>query len=154
MSRFANLAKVTTNQSGLYFKDGTYLVEVQAIKFFENRKRQDTFVVEAKVIESSNPERPPGCTPSQVITINPEFEETCWGNIKQFAGAVLGLDDPDEISEEELGDRSVEAFWIQSLEYLVDEKEKPAKGVQLRLSCTTIETRAGGSFTRHVWSPV
>lgn len=131
---------------------GDYLVELQEVKMIQNRKRQDTFIVSAKVIESTNPERAPGCSPSQVMVLREDILETIYSNIKQFAAAACGIDDPDEYVPED--GKSVEEFWDELLEYVVDEKEQPLKGTKIRLNCTNIQTREGKDFTKHVWGSV
>jgi hypothetical protein len=95
MGRFVGLSGIKTNQGGVYFLEGDYVVDVDEVKFFTNRKGLDCFVAGAKIVESTNVDRAPGTVASQVITIKPEILDTVMGNIKQFAGAVLGIVDPD-----------------------------------------------------------
>lgn len=150
MGRFSGLGGVKTNQGGLYFLEGDYVVELDEVKMIINRKKQDTFIVSGKVLESTNPARAPGCKPSQVMVFKEDIIETIWSNVKQFAGAVMGLDDPDGYAPED--GTSVEDFWDQSLEFLVAE-EQPMKGHKMRLNCSQITTQAGNPFTKHVWAP-
>ena len=159
MGRFSGLASIKTNQGGLWFLEGDYEVDIQEIKFFENRDGIMTFIVNAKIVTSSNPDRAPGSCPSQVITLKKKFLETSWGNIKQFAGAILGIDDPDaykgEIDPTIPGDTVAEAtnrFWEETMETMVSD-EQPCKDMPLHLNCSTISKKNGDPFTKHVWSP-
>lgn len=160
MGRFSGLAGIKTNAGGLYFLEGDYLVELSEVKFQVNRKKQEQFIVAGKVLESTNPARAPGCKPSQVITIMEEYLETCWGNVKQFAGAVMGLSDPDAyVAEANPGESPEEAakrFWDESIEYMISE-EQPLRGTKIRLNVTKIkkkDTSKGEFFSKHVWGPV
>jgi delta 1-pyrroline-5-carboxylate dehydrogenase len=160
MGRFAGLGGIKTNQGGLYFLPGDYEVMLEEIKFFLNRKKQDTFVVAAKVLKSTCSERAPGCKPSQVIILKEDILETVMGNIKQFAGAVLGIGDPDSFVAdidpsipEDTPEAATDRFWEETLESLVSD-EQPAKGVVIKLNVTTIKTRENKDFNKHVWGPV
>lgn len=154
MRRFKGISKIKTNQGGLYFLEGDYTVEIEAVKWQTNRKKQEQFIIEAKVVESTNPDRAPGCRPSHILTIREDIAETIWGNIKQAAGALMGLEDPDNFvpSEWDL-DMDVDEFWETSLEEMVS-KDNPYKGTIIKLNCATIQTREGNDFTKHVWGPV
>lgn len=151
MGRFKGLSGIKTNQGGLYFLEGNYLVEILGIKFEKNRKKQDMFIVEGLVVESDNEARGPGCKPSQVITIKEEYAETAWGNIKQFAGCMLGIESPDDYVPAD--GTPVDDFWDRSLEFMVS-PQQPLKGTKVRLNCTQIETREKKPFTKHIWGPV
>lgn len=151
MGRFSGVGGVTTNQGGLYFLEGDYLVEIDEVKMIQNRKKQDTFIIAAKVLESTNDQRKPGCKPSQVMVLRSDIIETILANIKQFAGAALEIDDPDNYEPED--GTSADEFWDSTLEYLVSD-EQPLKGQKMRLNCSNIKTQAGKDFTKHVWGEV
>jgi hypothetical protein len=163
MGRFQGLSGIKTNQGGLFFEPGNYTVDIDEVKFINNRKKVDCFIVAAKVIESDNPSRAPGCKPSQVITIREDILETCMGNIKAFAGAILGIPDPDgyvaEVDPKIAGDTpeaATDRFWDEALEALVSEAQ-PAKGIRIKLNVTAIEKRdqsKGKYFNRHSWGPI
>jgi hypothetical protein len=160
MGRFAGLSGIRTNQGGVYFLPGDYVVDIQAIKFFTNRKGQDTFVIEAKVVESTNEKREPGCVPSQVIVFREDILSTIMGNIKQFVGALLEIKDPDayeEMPDLRIPGDTVEAatdrFWEQAIESLVSDAQ-PAKNMRIHLNVTNIKTKAEKDFGKHVWGPL
>jgi len=156
MGRFQGLGGIKTNQGGVYFLPGDYTVDIEEVKFFTSRKEKDTFVIQARVLESTNPERAPGCKPSQVIILRPDILATCMGNIKQFAAAILELEDPDAYNapftvgtQEDANDQ----FWNETLEVLVSD-DQPAKGIRIKLNITNIKTKEGKDFSKHVWGPV
>ena len=151
MGRFKGLAGVKTNQGGLYFLEGDYLVELDEVKMIETRKKQDCWVVSAKVLESTNPQRAPGCKPSQVIVLREDILETCMGNIKAFAAAVLGIENPDAYVPED--GKSVDEFWDSTLESMVAD-DQPLKGVKIKLNVTQIKTKSDKDFSKHSWGPV
>ena len=157
MGRFQGLSGIKTNQGGLYFLDGDYLVELDEVKMIVSRKKQDTWIVSGKVLESTNPQRAPGCKPSQVIVLKEEILETCMGNIKAFAAAVLGIVDPDayvpDLKPGETPETAKDRFWDETLEALVSEAQ-PAKGLKIKLNVTTIKTKAGKDFGKHQWTHV
>ena len=151
MGRFSGLGGVKTNQGGLYFLEGDYVVSIEEVKMIVNRNKQDTFIVSATVLESSCPSRAPGCRPSQVIVLKDGANlATLWGNIKQFSGALLGITDPDSYVPED--GTSVEDFWDQAMEFAVSE-DQPMQGHKMRLTCSMILTKANKPFTKHVWAP-
>lgn len=152
MGRFSNLAHIKTNQGGLYFLPGNYVVDLEAVKFMRSRKGVEMFIIETCVVESDVAERGPGSRPSQVIAIKEEILATCMGNIKHFAATVLGIEgDPDAYVPDD--GTSVEDFWDEALEYIIS-AYNPLKGMRLRLNCTNIKTREGRDFTKHLWGPV
>ena len=160
MGRFSMLAGIKTNQGGLYFEEGDYEVEIDEVKLIRTREGHDSFVISAKVEKSTNPQRAPGCKPSQVIALKEKILETAMGNVKQFAGAVLGILDPDSYLAEcdplipgDTPEAATQRFWEESLELMVSD-EQPCRGVRIHLNCTDIKTRTGGDFTKHVWGPL
>jgi hypothetical protein len=173
MGRFQGLAAVRTNQGSIYFLAGDYVVDLQEIKFITNRKRTECFIIAGKIVESTNPDRAPGTVASQVITIREDILATVMGNIKQFAGAVLGIQDPDGYLAEidptiqipeivggvatgrllpDTPQDATDRFWDESLEAMVHDSQ-PCKGIRIRLNCTTIKTKEGKDFTKHIWGP-
>lgn len=161
MGRFAGLAGIKTNQGGLYFLDGDYDVELDEVKLITPRTPPDCFIVSAKVVKSTCAERAPGCKPSQVIKMKEAILETVMGNIKQFAGAALGIEDPDSYTvapDPDIPDDTTEAatdrFWDEALEFMISE-DQPLRGMVIHLNCSTIITKEKKQpFTKHVWGPV
>jgi len=170
MGRFGNLAGVRTNGSGIYFEQGDYDVRIDKIKFNDDtRTGEDAFIIETTVVRSDNPTRAPGCKPSQVITLKKQYLETCLGDVKQFVGAMLEIEDPDsynepidvvdQITAQQMGcDLQTAAnnrFWEQAIDMLCSE-ENPGRGTLIHVNCTIRPGKKDPtkSFTKHVWGPV
>jgi hypothetical protein len=164
MGRFAGLAGIRTNAGGIFYEPGNYLVRLGKIDFKSTRKG-DTFIVETEIVESDCATRGPGSKPSYVVVVKREYFETCMGDIKAFAGAVLGIDDVDGYQESITADdrantplgqdplvTATNRFWESVLEELVGPTQ-PCKGMLIRLNCTMRTTEKGKLFTKHVWGP-
>lgn len=141
MSLFGrSVANSTPNEGGVYWlAEGNYLVEVDTVKIHEGRKNNDFFIVSGKNLESDHDERPIGTKCSWVSDIK---KDATPGNIKLFLCGALGVDLADLNDEEweKLADRAIET-------------DNPLCGFTVRLNATSITTRAGNPFTKHVWSP-
>lgn len=144
---FRGLGDAKISRGGLYFLPGNYVVEIQKVTTTRSqRDRKDYFIIEAKVLESDNPERKPGMVPSQAIDIGNIMG---FPNIKGFLAAANGIDPADEAAVEEAlgGDKAEE-----TAEYAASD-ENPLAGMVLGLECFNIKTREGNDFTKHVWKP-
>lgn len=145
--RFGKLGAARIGKA-LYFAEGSYIVRIEKLLFKPNRNGRDMFIIETEVMESSNADRPVGCKPSQVI---PMDQDAAWGNIKQFLGAVFGMADPDTYVPDD--GSSVGDWWERQAEHVISDAQ-PLKGIQMKLVCTKIQTRAGNDFTKHEWGEV
>lgn len=168
MGRFAGLADVTVNGGGIYFEPGNYLAEIKKIVFKDTRAGE-TFIVESEICESDNPARPAGTKASWVVVINPKYRETCLADIKAFAAALLGIEDPNSYNDTITSDDQItatqaglapqavanERFWQQSLEALVS-AENPGAGIKIRVCAYSKEkAKTKGEFiTKVAWGPV
>lgn len=165
MGRFAGLAGVRTNAGGIFFEPGNYVVKLGTVDFKSTRKG-DAFIVETEVVESDCASRGAGSRPSYVVMIKREYFETCMGDIKAFAAAILGIDNADAYNDPvteadrkntpQGQDPQITAnnrFWEEALEYLVSPSQ-PSKGTTIRVNCTLRTTKAGKVFTKHIWGPI
>jgi hypothetical protein len=83
----AGAARANLNTGGIYFEEGTYLVEVQAVKMQEVRNGE-AFIVETTILESTNPTRTPGMNVSWYVGFKvPEASER---DIYLFFAACFG----------------------------------------------------------------
>jgi hypothetical protein len=139
---FSGVKDAKVGQGGLYYLDGQYKVEIERVFTMKSRKREDLFIVETKILESSNAKRPEGMRPSWVVNLK---QDAALGNIKGFVAAANGIDPADV----EQVDANVDE---EACEFACS-KENPLKGVVLNLECVTVKTREGGDFTLHKWSP-
>lgn len=118
---------------GSYFKDGLYIVKIDAVKEGESRKKDAFFVVECSVIYSSNPLLAPGASVSWLVMLK---QDAALSNIKGFAAAATDIT-PDEVDG-------------KGVELLVSEKN-PLRGTVLGVEASTVKTRKGDDFTRVKW---
>jgi len=134
MGLFEKVTNATVNGGGVYFKAGTYKVEISAVKSILSRMNENMFVVETEILESNVDELRPGTKCSQVINLSKH--DSAPGNIKAFMCAALDVK-ADEITEDEV-------------ELAVSE-ENPLKGTIMGLVCTTTKTKRNTDFTLHQW---
>lgn len=147
MGTFSGVDKARFNEGGIYFLPATvtvggkeeyapanYLVLVDAVKLFKDRKDAKMFIVETTILYSEVATRKPGTTCSWVV---PESWETFLGNVKHFA-AIANDIDPSEVDE-------------AGLEMIVS-AENPVQGTLLALTASNIVTKVKKSnFTKIVW---
>ncbi len=81
--------------TGNFIREGRYRFKIIRVKKGANRKKRKFFVVEVEILESTNPERPVGTDTSWMVMNDQDgFLE----NVKGFAMASLGIDDPKQIT--------------------------------------------------------
>lgn len=119
-----------------------YTVEIVKLITMTSRKKDDLFILEAKILESDCAERKPGMTASWVVNLK---QDAALGNIKGFIAAANGIDPGDESAVNE-------AVTEEVCELAVSE-DQPLAGEKVRLECVMIKTREGKPFTLHRWSP-
>lgn len=156
MSMFKGIGETKVTAGGAYFEPGLYLVEVTGVKMHtSDTTEQDLWIVETKVLESSNPKIEVGSERSQVVTPGKMFLP----NVKAFVAAASGVDPMDpEVNEK------VEAYWselcsspttFEEIPELIVSEQQPLVGVQLGLECVMIKTKAKKQdFTKHKWHPI
>jgi hypothetical protein len=121
------------SEGGTYILPGVYRFEVLACKHITTRKKQDAFVVELKVLESTHPQRLPGSSCSWMVTLD---KEPALGNIKQFIMAATGCE---------------EGAVTEQVVLAIVGTENPLKGTLMRCSAVEISTKAGRPFTKVKW---
>jgi hypothetical protein len=152
---FDGIEKTTVQKTGQYFHPGKYKVQIKAVKKVNGQKAGEKFfVIETKVLESNNPEIQVGQEKSQVIKMG---NVMALPNIKQFMGAVSGVDPTLETSSD-----LIEEYWYKnnpmgvrlSLGKIIDElvvQNNVLEGVDMDLHCELITTQEGKPFTKHTW---
>ena len=143
MSYFNGLGGVTVRKGGVYFLPGNYLVEIVKVHIFDTRKRETMFCVDCKVLESDNPERPVGSSPTWMVKMS---LDSAFGNIKGFIAAAIGKDDPNapDITPKE---------WEDTAELAIS-AANPLAGMKVRAECLNILTKDNKPFTQVRWGTV
>lgn len=134
MGVFGGIAGAKYSEGGVYLKPGVFRLEILAVKYIKTAPHsgsKDAFVVEFKVIESSNPDLLPGSLPSWMVTLD---KAPALGNIKQFLTTAVE-------------DATDEAITEAAVEYVVSPAQ-PLKGVIVRASAVNIKTKANRDFTK------
>lgn len=150
MGLFDGIGQAQIGVGGVYFEPGEYEVEVVEVKAIMSRKRENLYIVAARILQSSNPDRPIGVKASWIVNMK---QDAALGDIKGFLAACNGADasNEDEVARvlrDEQGNDLTEAM----AEYSVHE-DQPLAGVRLHLITFQRPTKAGGMFTIHNWSP-
>lgn len=129
-SMFAGIESARMSTGGVYPLNGAYLLEINAVKSGQTRKKIDFFVAEFKILESDNPRRAKGTEMSWMCTMD---KEPALGNIKAFVAASTGC------SSDDVDEAGVLA---------IVSAENPLKGTKIRLMATEVTTKSGKPFTR------
>lgn len=143
MGLFTGMNEAVVGAGGIYFLEGGYTVEILKAFTMRSRKKEDLFIVECKILESTNEKRPAGGKASWCVKLS---QDAALGNIKGFIAAANGIDPNDD-------DRVNEEVTEDAVEFAVS-NDNPLAGVTVDLTCTEITTRAGNPFTKHEWAAV
>lgn len=135
--------KFTDGKKVDQFTPALYEVEIKRVLTMTSRKKDDLFIVEAKIVNSDCPERKPGMTCSWVVNMK---QDAALGNIKGFIAAANGIDPSDEAKTDE-------AVTEEVCDLAVGE-DQPLAGLKVGLECVMIETKKGDPFTLHRWMPI
>lgn len=144
MGVFGGIKGAKYSDGGVYIEPGVGRVEIVAIKYMKTRKGQDAFIVEVKMLESNNPDRPAGSLCTWMVTLD---KEPSLGNIKQFVETLI----PD-VSWDQRTEAECEAV-ILAICAEAGERPNPLKGYKARFSATSIQTKANRPFTKVKWFP-
>ena len=116
---------------GKYIQPGLYLAEVVKVKQAMTRNKRPFYVVELKVLESSNlKDHPLGTNMSWMVMLD---QDAALGNIKHFV-SVASETPVKEVQASDAEDSCSE--------------ENPLQGVKLRAMAVNIKTRADKDFTK------
>lgn len=130
--------KIKSQQGGVWFEPGLYLVKCSAVKMGVKREgNRPFFVAEFTIVESSNPKHIVGSTVSWMVMMD-AYIETALGNIKGFAAGIWNVD------EKTVDEAAVEAMVS---------KANPCNGLMVRAEATVIKTKKNDGFTKLKWTP-
>ena len=147
MGLFNGIKDAKINKGGVYLLPGDgggtarYRLKVKLLRVMKTRKKEDQFISEFTVVESTNAKRPAGTDVSWLANLTKH--EAALGNIKGLLAALFNCTE-DEVDETG-ADRAVE----EEGEYA-----NPCEGMEVVCEATEITTRAGKPFTKCVWFPV
>ena len=134
------IAGAEVQSSSRYFEQGTYLVQIDACKVFHNRQRRPRAAVECTVIKSNNSSLPATTSASWVVSLDSDSGP---GNLKTFITDIFGCSKSDASDSAKVNaifpmEDSTTPSIAVGLQAIVNAYEKP--------------TKAGGVFTRVLWT--
>lgn len=144
MGLFGGIKDVKVSKGGIYLlpaDDGStarYRLRVKVLKVMKTRKKEDQFIAEFHILESSQPKRPAGSDASWLANLT--RHEAALGNVKGLLAALFNMQE-DEIDE-------------AGADAAVDEKEQPCVGMEVICEAFNKPTKEGKPFTRCNWFPV
>lgn len=142
MGFFTGVEKAEIFGGGTFIQeDGDFVVEAQKVVAKENRKHEPIFIVEFKLLESTNENHPVGSSRSWLVKKN---SDGGLGDIKAFVAVTEGLEPNDP--------RVKEVVTEEKCEELVND-DGAIKGMKFRLNTSTKPQKGDKTknFTKHYW---
>ncbi len=125
---------------GVFLTDGEYELEIHRAKLIESKRVSKTFfIVESKIVHSTSDRHPPGQLTTWLVKMGGDWPEYALADVKAFTMAASGA------AEEEVDERFMEE--------VVGGEGDLLAGKRVTCSVTTLETKAGGEFAKHSFSP-
>lgn len=148
MGAFAGLRDAKIFERGTPLSVGKFKVEITKCQVLRTRAKGDAFIVEFKILESSDTVKHPlGSIRSWYQSL--QDSTIAFGEIKAFAAAVLGIPPSDKEAIRTKVDPEIETIMERAIS-----AEQALKGAKVAVECTHKLTKAGKDFTRHDWAPV
>ena len=118
-------------EGGKYVAPGLYKAQIQKVKYAKTRNGRPFFVVEMKVLESSNlTDHPLGTDFSWMAMMD---QDAALGNVKHFLSVA--------------SDTPINEIQASDAEDAVGE-DNPLAGTEIRVMAVNIKTKAGKDFTK------
>lgn len=160
MGLMSGIETARPSAGGVYFKAGLYpCLKLLSVKAVTARSGDIFFAVETEIVQSMVEDRPAGMKVSWLCN---KRHDNFLGDVRAFVAAALGLDidaEPHRLAEvtEEVSEAVLESD-VERIDPVTKRTIKvkvpsPLAGTLIRLEATTHETKKGGEFTRHRWSP-
>lgn len=157
---FRGMADAKSMGGGQYFKgEGKFKVRTKRM-FANNGHKGRFFVAEFDVLESTSDEDPVGVTRSWVAPLEGERAKYSFGDIKNLVFAITGQHPQDvgEPSENPKLHQEATQLVMAACDPEYAKKHKIDQtaliGEEIELETTAKETKKGGMFTVHRWSPI
>lgn len=132
-----------------FFDDGLYRCRIDSLKLIKSRKGKLLYVIQCLILESTNPEAPPGSMRSSMIDMsNADMRDR---NMKHWIAAVLNSDPRLEVHKGPVAPDG--RPWDQHAAASISDAQ-PWKGWDVGLYAHTKEKRnSEGDFTAMDWMP-
>jgi hypothetical protein len=138
-----------------YLEEGDYKLKVEGIKFKPARSGKMLYIIEVEIVESNNPNRPPGMRCACFIDMS--NRDLAGRHLAGFITAVHGFD-PMKLPKDMPTAPWVEPAtgrqmqWGEYAAYSIQDSN-PWAGRPVGCRVTTIEKKDGDDFSLHTWSP-
>ena len=160
MGLFDDIDEAESSKGGFWFKPGHYRVKLLRVFKKMSRKNVELLVVETEVLKTNNPERPVGCKPSQLY---PGDKDASPGNIKGFFGVCFATQQcmngkfmtPEQAELKYLTAAKGDAEGKKKVKARCDHaagEDNPLEDLELNAEVFNVKTKAGGDYTKVVWS--
>lgn len=155
---FKGIGQAKTFESNPWLpENGSFVVDIQRCVTNSGIKG-NFYIIEFEIVESDHPQMRPGTLASQRIKMNTSAP----GNIKNFLKAAVigaGLVSSAEEADEALGceyDKKGNVTRDNGQEVAIASvsEDNPFANTRLRVRTKGVNTKTGGRFTVHSWSPV
>lgn len=123
---------------GFYYTDGSYESEITAVKIIQTRTKGPMFLVETKVLESTNPAIPPGSRPSITQMLQGRAADVAPQNIKMLMCAAAGLDIFSQKDAKAIAGQNWTLFGDSALA-----DDQPLVGFRIAIAAATTESKNG-----------
>jgi hypothetical protein len=155
MGMFDGIETAKPTESTPFFLEGSYKVQLVECKSVVNRNKEFLFIINGKILESTNPERKPGMLCGQIIKLSGVGSDSGLGNVKAFVARALQLDPSNPEDMAEITSDFMETQVVSN----IDPKTKLPRGNEFAgmvfaLSCRNKLTKKGTNFTMHDWTLV
>ncbi len=142
MGVFGGIESAKFSEGGSYILTGVHRLEVDSCKHIKTKDGIDAFVVEFKILESSNEKHIPGSLASHMIQIKPNTPAL--GNISQFLQTALSKP----------GEPVLAAAITEEVVLFATSEKNPLHGYIVRAVGTEIKTKGKGlPFTKIKYFP-
>lgn len=125
-----------------YLLDGQYLLQVERIDVIRSREKKTLFLIEMKILTSTNPDRPEGLLVSWMTNLDKDMGPI---SCKRALAAISGIDPNSDAANEEI---------TSDVCRLAVSEEQPFKGAQVFAQAMTVQTKAKTDFLDVKWIPV
>lgn len=132
---------------GAFLDEGVYDVEICRCLVKDTRKSGSAFIVEMKILKSSNPKHPVGSSASWFQKLTDK--DIALGALMEFAAPLMGVDSKDRQRLDSEVRPMIEPFIAEAL----DNGGKGAAGEKVHVEVVKKKTQKGFDFSAHNWSP-
>jgi hypothetical protein len=165
---FAGMDTAQGSSSGVFFTGGVYKVKLDEIEYRANGYKGRSAFFRFKVTESNNPEHPVGASRVWICKLDkkPDENKRTMADIKGLVFALTGTSAKEVGAPEQnpKAHQQATAFFLAACDKTYAEKNnidgEALIGTECALECQAIQTKPkpgsteGGTFTRHIWSPL